>query len=73
MELRRRIDTLEDTSRVLISSAVFYPASGESSRCIEGAPQISCERASAIRSKLMPYTRVLATEELEQIREFSKR
>jgi hypothetical protein len=70
VELRRQIDALH-ASRVLISSAVFYPASDEFSRCIEGS--LLCERASAIRTKLMPNTRVLATQKLEQIREFAKR
>jgi hypothetical protein len=69
-ELRHRIHDLQ-ALRVLVSSAVFYPASDEFSRCIEDS--LLCKRAAAIRTTLIPNTRLLTVRELEQVREVTKR
>lgn len=63
-ELERHIDTAH-ARRVLISSEVFYPASDKFSHCPDGK---LCEDAAAIRDVLLPRTRILAEEPLEEVR-----
>jgi hypothetical protein len=67
--LQRRIGGPE-VRRVLFSSDVLYPASDRFSRC---TAMDECEWAADIRGVVLPNTRVVAVEPLEEVRKLKQR
>jgi hypothetical protein len=57
--------------RVLFSNEVFYPASDEFSRCTDA--HLCDDWAPALRNEFLPRTRIVADEQLEEVRELNER
>ncbi|CAN5808224.1 hypothetical protein BH23ACT11_BH23ACT11_01200 [soil metagenome] len=65
VDLRRRMDTVPHTTRVLVSSEAFYPASDKFSCCPSNEQR---EQASALRNSFLGHTRIVHRGTLERVR-----